>query len=52
MPVNKQWHDAHPMPPRATAEQRADWHLEHAAACGCRPIPPTTLALLRERGLA
>jgi hypothetical protein len=27
------------MPPRATREQRIDWHAAHAAACGCRVIP-------------
>ncbi|WP_283843202.1 hypothetical protein [Bradyrhizobium sp. 2S1] len=27
------------MPPRATREQRIKWHVAHAAACSCRPVP-------------
>jgi len=30
MPVNKEWHKKHQMPPRATLAQRAAWHLAHA----------------------
>jgi len=43
--LNKQWHDAHPMPQRATLEQRIAWHREHEEHCACRPVPET----LRER---
>ena len=39
MALNKAWHDDHPMPPKATREQRIEWHIAHAAACGCRAIP-------------
>jgi hypothetical protein len=44
--VNRDWHAAHPMPPRATWEQRVAWHREHAAACGCRRPPPDVVAEL------
>jgi hypothetical protein len=50
--MNRDWHRAHPMPPRATEAQRIAWHLEHADACACREIPPRLLARMRELGLA
>ncbi|MDA4120939.1 MAG: hypothetical protein OK404_00855 [Thaumarchaeota archaeon] len=37
--VNEAWHQAHIMPASPTREQRVQWHFEHAAACGCRPVP-------------
>ena len=37
--INRGWHLAHPMPPRATREQRIEWHLEHSQNCSCRPVP-------------
>lgn len=37
--LNRRWHLAHVMPPKATDAQRLKWHLAHAKACGCRPIP-------------
>jgi len=43
--LNREWHLAHPMPRKATAQQRYEWHLEHEKACGCRPMP----AKLREQ---
>ncbi len=49
--LNREWHLAHRMPPRATLEQRLGWHLEHHAHCACRPIPGKLLGLLRDRGL-
>jgi hypothetical protein len=42
--MNKRWHAAHVMPPNPTREQRIAWHAEHAAACGCRPVPTDLLA--------
>jgi hypothetical protein len=39
MALNREWHRQHRMPPRATREQRIAWHVTHAAACACRPIP-------------
>jgi hypothetical protein len=37
--INRDWHEAHPMPQRATLEQRIVWHREHAEYCGCREMP-------------
>jgi len=42
--MNKEWHEAHVMPSNATREQRIAWHAEHAAVCGCRPVPPDMVA--------
>ncbi|XKH39209.1 hypothetical protein ACIU1J_29555 [Azospirillum doebereinerae] len=30
--MNRNWHEAHPMPSKATRQQRVEWHLEHAAS--------------------
>jgi hypothetical protein len=49
MPINAEWHEKHRMPPRATLEQRIEWHLEHAQHCGCRPIPAKVQAEIRKR---
>lgn len=43
MPINKEWHLAHPMPPHATIEQRIQWHIEHLKNCGCRKDIPEKL---------
>jgi hypothetical protein len=51
MALNAQWHEEHPMLPRASFEQRAQWHLEHREACGCREIPPKQAAEMRERAM-
>jgi hypothetical protein len=51
MKPNAAWHKAHPMPGRATLQQRMTWHLGHAQACGCRAIPATVLAQLKKRGI-
>jgi hypothetical protein len=37
--LNKEWHRDNRMPPKATREQRIEWHARHAAKCGCREIP-------------
>ena len=42
--MNREWHEAHKMPERATEKQRLEWHTEHARACGCRPIPASLIA--------
>ena len=49
MSINAGWHKSHPMPPRATMDQRVDWHLGHSKACGCRAIPATVLEELKRR---
>jgi hypothetical protein len=50
--INATWHKQHPMPARATLDQRVRWHIAHAKACGCREIPATVLKELRRRGAA
>jgi len=51
MKINKAWHEANKLPRTATLEQRLDWHLAHAANCGCREIPKTIKRELEARGL-
>ena len=41
--LNRKWHQQNRLPDGATQKQRIEWHLAHADACGCRPIPPTLL---------
>ena len=43
--TNSTWHKSHPMPARATPQQRLRWHLAHAKACACRPL---TAAMFHE----
>jgi hypothetical protein len=50
--MNARWHAVHPMPPRATLDQRVTWHVAHAKACGCRPLPASVIAELTRRGVA
>lgn len=49
--MNREWHEANPMPPKASLNERIAWHLEHARACGCREIPASILAELERRGI-
>lgn len=44
--TNKSWHEQNRMPKNAKLQQRIAWHLAHAKACGCRPVPPSILQLL------
>ena len=39
--MNKPWHAENKMPPKATLEQRIQWHKEHQKHCACRGIPKT-----------
>jgi hypothetical protein len=48
--INAKWHESHVMPMGSTLGQRVAWHVAHARACGCRPIPPTVLKELRRLG--
>jgi hypothetical protein len=48
--TNRLWHEANRMPRNASGDQRIVWHLAHAQACGCRPVPPGVIALIRARG--
>ncbi|MCX5496875.1 hypothetical protein OSH11_19365 [Kaistia dalseonensis] len=49
--MNKAWHEANPMPLKATLDQRIAWHLAHIEHCGCRDLPDGIKAELRRRGL-
>jgi hypothetical protein len=46
--VNSDWHAGHRLPHGASLEQRVDWHIEHAQACGCRPIPPDIVKAIEQ----
>jgi hypothetical protein len=46
--MNREWHEQHRMPSRATEDERIQWHLAHAENCACRPVPPGLLARLSE----
>ena len=48
--LNAEWHRAHRMPPKATLEQRLEWHVEHQKHCACRDMPATIRAALARRG--
>ncbi|ACB76881.1 hypothetical protein Oter_3604 [Opitutus terrae PB90-1] len=48
--LNRAWHLAHRMPPRATLEQRLAWHAAHLRHCACREPSPSLLELMREHG--
>jgi hypothetical protein len=41
--MNKLWHAQNKMPPRATLEQRIEWHKEHQIHCACREAPKNLL---------
>lgn len=43
--INGDWHAAHRMPKKPTSDQRAEWHVAHLDACGCR-APSDAEALL------
>lgn len=47
--MNKEWHQRHRMPVKATLDQRVQWHMEHAAVCDCRPVPPRVAAVIKRR---
>jgi len=49
MVMNITWHSKHPMPARATTEQRVVWHVAHARHCGCREIPPKLKMLIQQK---
>jgi len=38
--MNTQWHAEHRLARTAGFDERVQWHIAHAEACGCRPIPP------------
>jgi hypothetical protein len=51
MAINRAWHEQHRLPRNASLEERLAWHLKHAAACGCREMPPKIRRELESRGL-
>ena len=51
MAINREWHERHRMPERATIEQRMEWHLEHSRNCSCRPIPEKIVKEMKRRGI-
>jgi hypothetical protein len=36
------------MPPKATQEQRIEWHREHQQHCACREIPKSLQPYLKK----
>jgi hypothetical protein len=51
MKLNKEWHEANPMPVRVGLEQRFEWHMQHQKACACRPMPSLLKKQAEARGL-
>lgn len=49
--INREWHEANPMPKNAGPDQRIAWHTEHAAHCACRAMPAGVIKLFVDRGL-
>jgi len=49
MKINKNWHLKNKLPKNTSANQRLQWHADHARECGCRPIPPAVLSKMKER---
>jgi hypothetical protein len=47
MPTNRAWHEAHRMPTNAKLEERVAWHVAHAKACACRPMPASVVEALK-----
>jgi hypothetical protein len=50
--LNRGWHLSHRMPPKATLEQRLEWHLEHAKNCQCRAITGKIAEEMKKRGMS
>ena len=48
--INRDWHERHRLPRNANTEQRIEWHIEHAAKCGCRDMPDSVKKALEQRG--
>lgn len=47
--MNTPWHEQHPMPPKATLEQRIQWHREHQLQCACREVPKSLLPYIKTK---
>jgi uncharacterized protein YdhG (YjbR/CyaY superfamily) len=46
---NAAWHSSHRLPRGASLDERVRWHVAHARACACRPMPPSVRAKLDRR---
>jgi hypothetical protein len=46
--MNRTWHEKNKMPEKPSLEERIGWHTEHAKQCGCRPVPKSLLARIKE----
>jgi uncharacterized protein YdhG (YjbR/CyaY superfamily) len=44
--TNAAWHASHPLPRGASLAERIRWHVAHARACACRPMPSSIRAAL------
>jgi hypothetical protein len=47
--MNKLWHAQNKMPPKATLEQRIQWHREHQLHCACREAPKSLLPHIKPK---
>lgn len=47
--MNSTWDIKHPMPPKATIDQRIKWHITHTKYCACRPIPISLRSKIRAK---
>jgi len=51
MNINKEWHEAHPMPKNPSVEERIEWHIAHFKNCACRDIPPKLKVEIKKRNI-
>jgi hypothetical protein len=50
--INVEWHKANRMPPKATLDERVEWHAGHLKACACRTdLPPAIAVEFKKRGI-
>jgi hypothetical protein len=49
MTINAGWHLRNRMPRNASIDDRIRWHVAHARACACRPIPESVAREIRTR---
>jgi len=47
--INARWHEAHRLGTGASLEARIAWHVAHAKACACRPMPASIRKALASR---
>jgi hypothetical protein len=47
--MNTLWHAQNKLPPKATLEQRIQWHKEHQKHCACRKFPKSLLSFTKIR---